>query len=60
MVQTALEHATYPAPHHYDVDRSFRYLGATSVASFLAAVLTVIYLCNVCSCHEILRCNGRG
>eukprot|EP01047_Picozoa_sp_COSAG01_P001348 COSAG01_NODE_30_length_36127_cov_41.433234_22_plen_192_part_00 len=26
--------------------------GATSVASFLAAVLTEIYLCNVCSCHE--------
>jgi hypothetical protein len=28
--------------------------------SFLAAVLTEIYLCNVCSCPEILRRNGRG
>jgi hypothetical protein len=26
----------------------------------LAAVLTEIYLCNVCSCQEILRRNGRG
>jgi hypothetical protein len=34
--------------------------GATSVASFLAAVLTEIYLCNACSCQEILRRNGRG
>jgi iron complex transport system substrate-binding protein len=34
--------------------------GAASVASFLAAVLTEIYLCNVCSCQEILRRNGRG
>jgi hypothetical protein len=25
-----------------------------------AAVLTEIYLCNVCSCQEILRRNGRG
>jgi hypothetical protein len=30
------------------------------VASLLAAVLTEIYLCNVCSCQEILRRNGRG
>jgi hypothetical protein len=37
-----------------------RWRGATSVASFLAAVLTEIYLCNVCSCQEILRRNGRG
>jgi hypothetical protein len=34
--------------------------GAASVASFLAAVLAEIYLCNVCSCQEILRRNGRG
>jgi hypothetical protein len=26
----------------------------------LPAVLTGIYLCNVCSCHEILRRNGLG
>jgi translation elongation factor EF-Tu-like GTPase len=31
-----------------------------AVASFLSAVLTEIYLCNVCSCPEILRRNGRG
>jgi hypothetical protein len=29
-------------------------------AAFLAAVVTEIYLCNVCSCQEILRRNGRG
>jgi hypothetical protein len=34
--------------------------GAAAVASFLAAVLTEIYLRNVCSCQEILRRNGRG
>jgi hypothetical protein len=34
--------------------------GAASVASLLAAVLTEIYLCNVCFCHEILRRNGHG
>jgi WD40 repeat protein len=34
--------------------------GAASVASFLAAGLTEIYLCNVCSCQEMLRRNGRG
>eukprot|EP01047_Picozoa_sp_COSAG01_P053602 COSAG01_NODE_5763_length_4048_cov_1.373259_3_plen_116_part_00 len=34
--------------------------GATSVASVWAAVVTEIYLCNVCSCQEILRRNGRG
>jgi hypothetical protein len=34
--------------------------GATSVASFLAAALTEIYLCNGCSCQEILRRNGRA
>jgi hypothetical protein len=31
-----------------------------AVASFVAAVLTEIHLCNVCSCQEILRRNGRG
>jgi hypothetical protein len=35
-------------------------LGAASVASLLAAILTEIYLWNVCSCHEILRRNGLG
>jgi hypothetical protein len=35
-------------------------IGAASVASFLAAILTEMYLCNVCSCQEILRRNGRG
>jgi hypothetical protein len=34
--------------------------GAASAASFLAAVLTEIYPCNVFSCQEILRRNGRG
>jgi hypothetical protein len=34
--------------------------GAAAVASILAAVLTEIYLCNVCSCQEMLRRNGRG
>jgi hypothetical protein len=35
--------------------------GAAAVASFWAAVLTEMYLCNVCSGHfEILRRNGRG
>jgi hypothetical protein len=34
--------------------------GAAAVASFLAAVLTEICLCGVCSCHEILRRNSRG
>jgi hypothetical protein len=34
--------------------------GAAAVASFLAAVLAEIYLCNVCSCQEMLRRNGRG
>jgi hypothetical protein len=29
-------------------------------ASFCAAVLAEIYLCNVCSCQETLRRNGRG
>jgi hypothetical protein len=34
--------------------------GVASVASFLTAVFTDIYLCNVCSCQEILRHDGRG
>jgi hypothetical protein len=34
--------------------------GAAAVAPFLAAVVTEIYLCSVCSCPEILRRNGRG
>jgi hypothetical protein len=34
--------------------------GAASVASFQAAVLTEIYLCNASSCQEILERNGRG
>jgi hypothetical protein len=34
--------------------------GAASVASFVASVLTEMYLCNVCSCQRILRRNGRG
>jgi hypothetical protein len=35
--------------------------GAAAVASVLTAVFsTEIYLCNACSCQEILRRNGRG
>eukprot|EP01047_Picozoa_sp_COSAG01_P013627 COSAG01_NODE_646_length_14556_cov_9.736806_10_plen_154_part_00 len=34
--------------------------GAASVASLLAAILTEIHLCKVCSCQEILRRNGLG
>eukprot|EP01047_Picozoa_sp_COSAG01_P027359 COSAG01_NODE_1803_length_9197_cov_11.062321_4_plen_58_part_00 len=35
--------------------------GAAAVASFLAADLTEIYLCNVCPCQEIIsKRNGRG
>jgi hypothetical protein len=33
---------------------------ARAVASFSAAVLTEIYLCNVCSCQERLRHHGGG
>jgi pimeloyl-ACP methyl ester carboxylesterase len=48
-------------PHESSAhDISSTYLGAAAVASFLAAVLTRIYLCSVCSCQEILRRNGRG
>jgi hypothetical protein len=35
-------------------------VGAAAVASFVAAVLTEMYLCGVCSCQEILRGSGRG
>jgi hypothetical protein len=49
--------STYPAAH---IVKVLGALGAASVASFLAAVLTEIYLCNVCSCQEVLRRNGRG
>jgi hypothetical protein len=34
--------------------------GVAAAASFLAAVLAEIYLCDACSCHEILSRNGRG
>eukprot|EP01049_Picozoa_sp_SAG25_P013018 SAG25_NODE_1906_length_2158_cov_2.636717_2_plen_95_part_00 len=34
--------------------------GAASVASFEAAVLAEIYLCNACSCQEELRRHGRA
>jgi hypothetical protein len=34
--------------------------GAAAVASFVAGVLTGLYLGNVCSCQEILRRSGRG
>ena len=34
--------------------------GAASVVSFVAAVVTEIYLCDVCSCQETLRRHGRG
>jgi hypothetical protein len=40
--------------------RAHRASGAAAVASFLAAVLTEIYLCGICSCQEILRRSGRG
>jgi hypothetical protein len=34
--------------------------GMAAAASFLAAILTEIYLCNACSGPEIFRRNGRG
>jgi hypothetical protein len=37
-----------------------RVRGAAAVASFLAAVVTEIYLCDVRSCQEISRRNGRA
>jgi hypothetical protein len=42
------------------VGQTWRRRGAAAAASFLAAVLTGIYLCNVCSCHETLRRNDRA
>eukprot|EP01047_Picozoa_sp_COSAG01_P082220 COSAG01_NODE_16696_length_1214_cov_0.736323_3_plen_179_part_00 len=39
-------------------DRPARDAGGRAVASFWAAVLTEIYLCNVCSCPEILIARG--
>jgi hypothetical protein len=47
-----------PGPPAGDGDNYYSRWAA--VPSFLAAVLTEIYLCNVCSCQEILRRNGRG
>jgi hypothetical protein len=47
--------------HHRDGEGSHDHGdGAAAVASFLAAVLTEVYLCSVCSCQAILRRNGRG
>jgi hypothetical protein len=56
---------TPPAPRERSTElppaeHTDRAAGAASVASFWAAVLTEIYLCNVCSCQEVLRRNGRG
>jgi hypothetical protein len=51
--------ASFVPPRTGSAVRMFN-LGAASVASFLAAILTEIYLCNVCSDQEILRHNGRG
>eukprot|EP01047_Picozoa_sp_COSAG01_P051714 COSAG01_NODE_5365_length_4308_cov_1.852697_4_plen_77_part_00 len=52
-VQADLEHGTW-AGNRSGVNRC----GVRDV--FQAAVLAEIYLCNVCSCQEILRRNGRG
>jgi hypothetical protein len=48
----------FPCPDY--VQRTPHGTGAASVASFVAAVVTEIYLCNVCSCQEILIRNGRA
>jgi hypothetical protein len=42
------------------LERHFGEDGAASVASFWVGGVTEIYLCNVCSCQERLRRNGRG
>jgi hypothetical protein len=44
---------------HYDTS-DLDSAGAASVASFLTAVFTEIYLCHACSYQEILIRNGRG
>jgi hypothetical protein len=44
---------------HYDTS-DLDSAGAASVASFLTAVFTEIYLCHACSYQEILSRNGRG
>jgi hypothetical protein len=43
-----------------EIERSIPALVRRPLRPFLAAVLTEISLCNVCSCQEILRRNGRG
>eukprot|EP01049_Picozoa_sp_SAG25_P016642 SAG25_NODE_3915_length_930_cov_1.583634_2_plen_129_part_00 len=52
-------HRRHGARHHPERDAPGG-LGAASLASFVAAAVTEIYLCNVCFCQEILRRNGRG
>jgi hypothetical protein len=49
--------STVPPPPRYTEGGA---RGVAAVVSFLAAVMTEIYLCGVCSCPEILRQNGRG
>jgi hypothetical protein len=57
----ALRPLTAFQPERFDgLSSATRQAGAASVASCLAAVLTEIDLCNVCSCQEILRRNGHG
>jgi tetratricopeptide (TPR) repeat protein len=51
-------HPTYFQTHN-NLSILYTMQGAASVASLLAAILAEIYLCNVCSCQEILRRNGR-
>jgi hypothetical protein len=51
---------SYEPGEYGEAWRSTRQAGAAAVASFLAAALTEIYLCDVCSCQDILRRNGRG
>jgi hypothetical protein len=46
-------------PRYLGNSRSHR-RGAAAVASFWAAILAEMHLCNVCSCQEVLRRNGRG
>jgi hypothetical protein len=51
---------SYEPGEYGEAWRSTRQAGTAAVASFLAAALTEIYLCDVCSCQDILRRNGRG